>query len=1085
MNLSRPAALMGALSLAVVSVTAIGWIPGVAWNKSAAETARAEEVSAKMATAALALPDKVTFNAHVQPILSEYCYHCHGPDSGSRKAELRLDRAEFAFKKLKNGQPPIIKGQGAASEVVKRMRHKDPKEVMPPPEVHKEMPARDIALLEKWINQGANYEEHWSFLPPKKSPVPAVRNTAWPRNPVDSFLLARLEKEGLSPAAEADKPALIRRVTLDLTGLPPTPAEVDAFVADTRPDAYEKLVDGLLASASYGEQQARYWLDAARYADTHGIHIDNYRSIWPYRDWVIKSFNSNQPFDQFTVEQLAGDLLPDPTLDQQIATGFHRCLPTTGEGGAIADEYLAIYAKDRVETTAQVWLGLTAGCAACHDHKFDPVSQKDFYQLTAFFRNTPMSALDGNSAEHAPNLLVPAVADRPRWDELAKLLPEKEKALKAAEKDDQDQLKAYLSKLSASGVSLPDAPADTSLHLTASEGKGATVNFQLQGAASKVDLKGKYKWVMHGPVQALAPGDNFNADLGDFANFSHTQAFSYGAWVRSENLTGALLSRMDEASDYAGWDFWFENNSFGAHLINKWEGNAIKLVSETKVPANEWSHVMLTYDGSSKAAGVRLYLNGEQVQAKVERDTLTGPLTSKAHVQLGRRTPGQPFVNGAFHDLRLYTRAVRPEEVSTIALAPFQKHLKSLAIDKLGPSVQSILATRFKQNDASSAALRQEVANLQAEREAIKKRGVITLVMKEKGEEPSAYILNRGDYSQKKDKVGADVPAVFSVRMGKDDPQNRLGLARWLVNPGHPLTARVTVNRFWQQIFGTGLVPSSQDFGVMGERPTNPELLDWLAVEFRESGWDVKKLMKLLVTTSAYRQSAVATAAKIEKDGTDRLLSRGPRQRMDGEMIRDQALFASGLLVDKQGGPSVKPYQPDGVWESVAMKESNTRNYKRESGDALYRRSLYTFWKRSAPHPALEAFGTPTRENCTVRRERTNTPLQALVTLNDVQFVEAARVLAERVLKTPGDDEKRFELLFRLVLSRGPRANELPILSSALTDFRAHYGKTEEDAKKLIGVGESVPDKSLAPAELAAWTLLASKTLNLDEALNK
>ena len=1093
-------ALIGSLVLAGGCVVGLSFVPGVSWKtlptpnwKNLSEldwkhVFKAEKqipVIAQPATQVAAVPVAVTFNTHIQPILSENCYHCHGPDSGSRKADLRLDRAEFAFNPLKSGQPAIVKGNAAASEVVRRMRHKDPKEIMPPPATHKVISVQQIALIEKWIEDGANYEEHWSLIPPQRPPVPALPDTTWPKNPVDHFILARLQKDGLTPAPDAGKPALLRRVTLDLTGLPPTPEDVDAFLADARPDAYEQAVDRLLATAAYGEHQARYWLDAARYADTHGIHFDNYRSIWPYRDWVIKAFNANQPFDQFTIEQLAGDLLPNPTLEQQIATGFHRCLPTTGEGGAIADEYLATYAKDRVETTSAVWLGLTTGCAACHDHKFDPISQKDFYQLSAFFRNNPMSALDGNSAEHPPNLKIPTPEDSARWQELTRLLPAKQQALKAAEMLEAEQLKATLATAIAAAATLPEPPTNMLLAFPAGEGAGESAGFTLDGQTAKIPLGGKFQWVKHGPVPALATGEDFSSPLGDFANYPNTQAFSYGAWVRGDNLAGALLSRMDETHSFTGWDLWFENHAFGAHLIHNWPESAIKVVSTIPLPPNEWSHVMVTYDGSSKAAGVKLYLNGQVVDGRVERDSLTGTLTNSVPVQVARRSPGQPLRNAAFHDMRLYPRALSAAEIPAIALAAFRPHLSTLTPDAMDPALRAILTSNIKMDASPSTSLRSEVAALQAEHDAINKRGVTTLVMQENHEEPSAYILNRGDYTQKKAKVGADVPTVFGVRIAKDDPKNRLGLARWLVHPDHPLTARVTVNRFWQQLFGTGLVASAGDFGVMGERPLNPELLDWLAVEFRESGWDVKHLMKLLVTSASYRQSGVTTAAKQERDPANRLLSRGPRQRLDGEMIRDQALFVSGLLVRKIGGPSVKPYQPDGVWESVAMKESNTSKYARDSGDALYRRSLYTFWKRSAPHPSLEAFGAPSRENCTVRRERSNTPLQALVTLNDIQFVEAARVLAERILKQKSSDGERLDWLYRLVLARSPQPAEVPVLSAALADFRTSFGQSTDAAKKLITYGEHPPDPTLAAPELAAWTLVASQILNLDEALNR
>ena len=1094
---SSSLALFGSLVLAGGAIVGLRGLPGVSWKKLPLanlqnladndwrrlfDEEKLPPAPAAPISAETALPAMVTFNAHIQPIFSENCYHCHGPDSGSRKADLRLDRAEFAFKALKSGQPAIIKGQAVNSEVIRRLRHKDPKEVMPPPATHKVISERDIALIEKWINQSANYEEHWSLIPPQRPPVPTLPDKSWTKNPIDSFILARLQKAALSPAPEADKPALLRRVTLDLTGLPPTPDAVTAFLADTSADAYERAVDGLLASTAYGEHQARYWLDAARYADTHGIHIDNYRNIWPYRDWVINAFNANQHFDQFTIEQLAGDLLPIPTLEQRVATGFHRCLPTTGEGGAIADEYLATYAKDRVDTTSAVWLGLTTGCAACHDHKFDPISQKDFYLLTAFFRNNPMSALDGNSADHPPNLKLPTPADAARSKELTQLLPTKQQALKEAEKLAAEQLKA---SLATAITTLPEAPADALLTLTAAEGTGGSAAFTAQGKPATTTFGGAYQWVKHGPLAALAPGEAFTAELGDIANFPNTQAFSYGAWVRGENLAGALLSRMDEAHAFTGWDLWFENGSFGAHLIHNWPDNAIKVISTAKLPPNEWCHVLVTYDGSSKAAGVKLYLNGQAVEVKIESDSLTGPLTNAAPVQAARRTPGQPLRNAAFHDIRIDARALTPAEVSAVALAAFRPHLAKLAPDSLDPALRAILAANITSAPTPADALRREVAALQAELEAIDKRGVTTLVMAENAEQPTAYILNRGDYTQKKDKVDADVPAVFGIRIAKGDPKNRLGLARWLVNPDHPLTARVTVNRFWQQLFGTGLVASSGDFGVMGERPVHPELLDWLAVEFRENGWDVKRLMKLLVTSATYRQSGVTTPAKLELDPANRLLSHGPRQRLDGEMIRDQALFVSGLLVQKIGGPSVKPYQPDGVWESVAMKESNTSRYSRESGEALYRRSLYTFWKRSAPHPSLEAFGSPSRESCTVRRERTNTPLQALVTLNDIQYVEAARGLAERVLKQAPGDPERLAWLYLQVLARQPKPAEVAILTAALADFKTTFEHAAEDAKKLVTYGEHVADPALNVPELAAWTLLASDTLNLDEALNR
>lgn len=795
-------------------------------------------------------PGPVRYNRDIRPILSDNCLSCHGPDSANRKADLRLDTPAGLFE---GEAPVVVKGKPEQSELIARI-NAGGRGLMPPPKSHKKLTPEQKSLLTRWIAEGAVWEPHWSLVKPARPALPEVKKKDWVRNPIDRFILAQLETLGLEPRAEADRRTLIRRVTFDLTGLPPTPAEVEAFVKDSAPDAYEKVVDRLLASKHYGEHRARFWLDAARYADTHGLHVDNYREMWPYRDWVIEAFNSNLSFDRFTLEQLAGDLLPEPTLDQLVATGFHRCNITTNEGGSIPDEVAEIYAKDRVETTATVWLGLTAGCSACHHHKFDPLTTQDFYSLTAFFKNTTQNPMDGNIPDTPPILKVPQGKDRDRWFTLQQL----SLSLKEQQTQRRDSI-----------------------------------------------LKGYQQWL---------------ADQGILVKGELPFLLRYG-----------LLRR-----------------------------------------------------------------DGEYQQIRVQ------------------------------------------------------------------------------------------IIEMEKEQAAIRARSPVTHVMQErKGSEPVARVLFRGAYDQPRETVKPAAPHALSA-WPKKAPTNRLGLAMWILEDDNPLTARVTVNRMWQELFGAGIVRTSEDFGIMGEPPTHPELLDWLAVEFRETGWDVKRFYKLLATSAVYRQSAAITPDSLKKDPQNRYLSRGPRFRMDGETLRDFALASSGLLARKIGGPSVKPYQPPGVWEAVAMHGSNTRFYKEDRGEGLYRRSLYTFWKRSAPPAMLEIFNAPSRENCAVRRERTNTPLQALVTMNDVQFVEAARYLAQRSLLEGGKDfDARLDFLSMHLLSRTFEPRERQVCKAVLEDFLKHYqGKTKE-AERLIRFGETRPEPSLAAPELAAWTMLANQVMNLDEALNK
>ncbi len=1036
----------------------------------------------------------VGFNRDIRPILTDNCFACHGPDPGSRKAGLRLDLKESFFAPGEKHGAPVVVGKPESSPLYQRLISKDTEEVMPPPASHKQLKPEEIARIKSWIEAGAPWQPHWSFIKPERSPVPEVPGAGSRRNPIDAFVLQRLSAKGLKPAPEADRRSLARRLALDLTGLPPTPAEVEGFVADTAPDAYEKLVRHYLESPHWGEHRARYWLDAARYADTHGLHFDNYREMWPYRDWVISAFNRNQPFDQFTVEQVAGDLLPEPTQDQIIATGFHRCNVTTNEGGTIEDENLAAYARDRVETTSWVWLGLTANCAVCHDHKFDPLPSRDFYAMSAFFRNTVQGGFDGNVKDSNPSIVV--IQDGPLRKRYEALPAEVERARKEWEAR-RSAAQSPFEKWAAEAQ--PDTAsrrldADLALRASLTEGKNPVT---IQMPAGEVSVAPTAGAIWTAPEKGkLGPGLVFtnqaHLEIPGAGDFERDQAFSYGAWIYvapGYSEPSCVFGRMDPGAAYRGWDLWYEDGSFATHLVHHWPDNAIKVKTRQRVAKKgEWQHVLVTYDGSGKPEGIQFYFDGRRVDTEVANGpAVTGSIHTDVSFTVGQRHEGHHFVGGGVQDLRLYPRVLQPAEVRGVARAAAWRQAFYQPVAMWDKELRNDLFEYYLtiQVPAVAAALGQ-LSVLEKERESIRSRFPVTHVQREKTDSmPTARILYRGQYDQPKDEVK---PAVFGALnpLPAGAPASRLGLARWLVSPENPLMARVTVNRFWQELFGTGLVKTAEDFGIMGDVPVNQELLDWLAVEFRENGWDVKRLFTLLVTSATYRQAATATPEKLDKDPANRWLSRGPRFRMDAEMVRDYALAASGLLVPKIGGASVKPYQPDGVWEPVAMPESNTKKYERDRGESLYRRSLYTFWKRAAPPAGMDIFNAPSRETSCLRRERTNTPLQALNTLNDVQFIEAARHLAELALKSGRDDlDRALNDLAGRLLGRPLRAEELSLVKNSLAEFRAYYEARPDAARQLIAVGESKSDASLPPVSLAAFTLLANELLNLDEVLNK
>ena len=1013
--------------------------------------------------------EEINFSKQILPLLSNNCFECHGPDKAERKAGLRLDTHEGAKMELKSGFSALVPGESSESEMYMRIISDDPEEVMPPPEFGKNLTDDQKELIKKWIESGGEWGKHWSFEKPVKEVLPPISNHDWkPKNSIDSFIHSKLKAEGMQPEEEASKETLIRRLTLDLTGLPPKIKEIDQFLSDDSDDAYEKLVDRLLQSPRYGENMARIWLDAARYADTHGLHLDNERSIWPYRNWVINSFNKNQRFDHFTIEQIAGDLMPEPSIQQKVATGFNRCNVTTGEGGSIDAEYYVRYAVERVETTSTVWLGLTAGCASCHDHKFDPLSQKEFYQLFSYFYSLTEKAMDGNKLLPPPSMKAPSEL---QVSEIG-FLKEKIKSTQAE-----------IPKLTKT-VSYTDPNAGQEL-----------VNFG--SSSDKV-------WI----EDALPAGAKPQGDEGDkswnFVKKSDENPVLSGETSTTRTATGLSQHYFEGANPPL---IVTEGDSLFAHVYidPKNPPETIQLQFRT----NDWNH--RAFWGANKGHSIdgktdhtnfpmgELPEKGKWVRLEVSAKTV--------ELSPGSKVEGWAFTQfgGKVHwdKAGITSRMLSEQQLSSLNLwEQFQrKHpqsdtpknvLDAIKIDseKRNEDQKNIILTHYYKNvNTETKAI--YASTLKKESEAknrlhsLEKSIPSTLIMEDRKEPRQAYVLERGEYTQQREKVNPGVPEWIAPQID-GAPPNRLGLAKWLVSPEQPLTSRVTVNRFWQQLFGTGLVETSEDFGLQGSQPSHPKLLDWLAVNFVESGWNVKKMIKLIAMSSTYRQSSRVDPDKLEKDPKNLLLSRGPRHRLDAESIRDQALAISGLLVKDIGGKSVKPYQPAGLWKPVGFGGSNTSTFKQDSGSALYRRSMYTFWKRTAHPPSMAIFDAPNRETCSVRRARTNTPLQALVLMNDVQFFEAARKFAEKVIREGGKElNDKLNYAFRSTLSRKPTTTETDSILNLYREHLEEFSKNQDTVKDLLGTGESTVDSKLDQSQLASWTMITHLILNLSETVTK
>ncbi|MFN0101583.1 MAG: DUF1553 domain-containing protein [Bryobacteraceae bacterium] len=987
--------------------------------------------------AGVSLAQPVEFNRDIRPILSDRCFACHGPDAGHRTSPLRLDSETDAKKDLGRGRFGIVAGDVTKSLVYQRVTSTNKALRMPPQHAgHAALPAGDIAMLKRWIEQGAPWQAHWSFIGPKR---PASHSS------IDGFVRARLERDGLTPNAPASPGTLLRRVYLDLTGLPPAPAEVDTFLGDSSPQAYEKVVDRLLASPAHAERMALRWLDAARYADTNGYQSDGVRDMWRWRDWVIDAYRANMPFDKFTVEQIAGDLLPNATLAQKVATGFHRNHRTNAEGGIVEEEFRVEYVADRVETTSTVWLGLTMGCTRCHDHKYDPLRQRDFYSMFAFFNNVPERGLVYNFGNDEPMIKAPT-------PEMSARLAELDGAVTTATK----AWEAWLPKIAGE--------QDQWEKKARKAGSDWTVSRGLVFANGDKPLQFDGKTTFH---------------AGDTAKFNYMTPYSFSVWIKPESETGAILSRIEDYWEGEGYGLYLKNGNVHFVATRRYTDISLRLETAEKVRLGEWQHIAFTYDGNRKGRGVRIWIDGKPATTKTTFDELTYPFGPKVPFLIGGG--GGLRFQGAIDDVRVFDRALSEEEALSTSVRETVAAIAALPDARRSAAQRAKLRLAFVETAMNVAARVAMTArdNAQTERDKFH-ASIPTVMVMEEGPKRQAYILKRGAYDAHGEAVEAATPSALPP-MKAEWPRNRLGLAYWLVDRGNPLTARVQVNRTWQMFFGQGLVKTVEDFGSQGEWPMHLDLLDWLAVEFMDRGWDQRALEKLIVMSATYRQSSAAAPENWQLDPENRLLARGPRVRLAAPFVRDQALAAAGLLVSKIGGPSVKPYQPPGLWQ-----ELGGGGYKEDSGDALYRRSLYTYWKRTVAPPMMVNFDAPTREGCIVRETRTNTPLQALNLMNDVAFLEAARKIGERMLREGGTNPAaRIGYGWKLVLGRQPRTGEMAAIMRAYERFLARFKADKPAAEAYLKQGESPRDMALDPSALAAASAVASLILNLDEAVTK
>ena len=1005
--------------------------------------------------------EQVDFNQHVRAILSDRCYKCHGPDSENLQAELRLDRREQALQaQAASGLMVIQPGKPLRSELFQRVASTDPDFQMPPPDSKLQLTAAEIEILGRWIKQGGEWDDHWSFLSPVSVQLPAVRQLDWPRNAVDHFVLARLEAAGLTPNRDAGREQLLRRLSFDLTGLPPTLAELDQFLADISPDAYEHQVERLLASPAFGERVASIWLDVARYSDTYGYQVDRDRYVWPWRDWVIDAINHNQPYDQFVTWQLAGDLLPDATQQQKLATTFNRLHPQKVEGGSTPEEFRVEYVADRNHTFATAFLGLTLECARCHDHKYDPITQQDYYQLFAYFNNIDEAGLYSYFTPSVPTPTLP-ITDQAMQDRLA--------ASRESIAAEQSRLeKVAPAQQEAFQEWLANRPADASIG-----GQVAHLDFEGFGEGENKGVEGKV-----GKAVMLSGDVGVGTKVGNFRRF---QPFTVACWMQTPDYKERAViyhrSRAWTDAGSRGYQMLLEKGRLSASLIHFWPGNAIRVRTRTAIPLQQWIHVTMTYDGSSRAGGLRIWIDGQPAETEIVRDNLYKNISGGGGdtLTIGERFRDNGFSAGLVDEFKVFDRQLSALEVSqlhdgeslTAALAAPRDEIEGERLEQLRQFYLVVFSEPYRKQVQLLQGVRQQLCGLQDGLTEI-------MTMEELEPRRQTHLLERGAYDAPTTAVEPMTPAFLASN--QDLPGNRLGLARWLTAPDHPLTGRVAVNRLWQMCFGNGLVATPEDFGSQGASPSHPQLLDWLSREFVEQGWDVKQLVRTLVCSSTYRQQSVASGAARSIDPDNLLYSRAASYQLPAEMIRDNALATSGLLVHRLGGPAVRPYEV-----AVSFKP-----VKRDDGAGLYRRSVYTYWKRTGPAPTMMALDASKRDICVVKRERTSSPVQALVMLNDPQLVEACRVLAQRLVARHGENvEAIVEEAFRRLTSRRPTPQQQDLLVKLYQEQHLHYTANPDAATALLATGQARVPGDLPPEQVAAVSIVVNLLMNFDACVVK
>lgn len=1043
-----------------------------------------ERISVEIASQ---LPETISYNFHVRPILADRCFSCHGPDEAARKADLRLDQAESAYARLENGRRAIHQGRPVRSEAYHRIYSLDPQVQMPPPESNLSLTEYEKALLSAWIKQGGTYEPHWAFRPVQLPALPQPKQEQMAQNEIDHFVISRLERNNLSLSPPATKERLIRRLSFDLRGLPPSLAEMDQFLQDDRPDAYERLVDRFIDSDAYAERMAMDWLDLARYADSQGLHSDGWRSMYPWRDWVIQAFRQNMPFDQFLTWQLAGDLLPQPSRDQLVATGFNRNHKTTAEGGVVDEEYRAEYVHDRVATTATAFLGLTMECARCHDHKYDPISQKEYYQFYAFFNQIDELGMSGDDGNAGPNLLLPSPATEKKLQQLQQQIQGKQQLLRQDQADLRQQ-KNFIQQLGRTLTAVTDA---AEVHLPFNQlSQGWMDGNKATSISGDVEI---VKDAERGAVLELNGEYEFVTLKGE-GLFDQHQSFSGSIWVKpaERRMTQTLVGNSGQKGTFwRGWDFILDSlNRPTFRLIHALPHDVLAVSANKAIPTDSWSHVAFSYDGSGRAAGVKLYINGTPMGQNIVYDCLQRSIypiafnksrTDRA-LRLGKSYRGftgeYGIFSGRMDDFRLFGRAVSKVEMEELAG-------KRTLADRLAAILQQAdeegladLAEAWQFQHPNP--LTTEVARLRQQHFSLLDTVAEVMIMKELNSPRSTFVLHRGNYDEPTRQVAPGTPSAI-LAFDHTLPANRLGLAQWMLHPDHPLTSRVVANRLWQQFFGKGLVNTAHDFGLQGSLPTHPELLDWLAATLMKENWNIQHLQKKIVLSATYRQSSTTSPVLKEKDPENLLLARAPAYRLPAEMIRDNALAASGLLQEKVGGPSVKPIQPPGLWQEKTSSTHLLRKYEPDTGQAQYRRSLYTFVRRTSPHPTMTAFDAPNRSVCTAKRQYTNTPMQALVLLNDPQFVEASRYLAQETFREKGSLADQINWAFRRLTGRQASEQQLKILTTLFAEEKAQFQRQLQDAEQYSSIGKSTRNENIDAAALASMTLVVNTIMNFDD----